>query len=183
MDMSTHPEPRQSDSAATFHRTMLRFALIMLAVGLLSGISFQESTKKLPLALEAGLHLATRLDLALVHGHAFVLGVLLPLALSWMLHLGGLLGAAPLSARTLAWTRRLFVPGVAFSVLLMLLKGYHLVLGVRFGEPDPQVLHASFLGGKGLLRILVYALPHTAMGVGLGVFGVAFWRSLKRRSA
>jgi len=172
-----------SDDIRTFHRTLLRFALVMLAVGLLSGISFQESTKKLPTALEAGLHLATRLDLALVHGHAFVLGVLLPLALSWMTYLGGVLGAPALSGRTLRWTRWLVLPGIAVSVLLMLLKGYHLVLGVRAGSMDPQALHAAFLGGKGLLRILVYAIPHTAMGVGIGLFTVAFWRSLNQRSA
>ena len=51
-------------------RTLLRYAIVMAVAGLLTGLSFQESAKKLPLAKDgAGLHLEATIGLALVHGH------------------------------------------------------------------------------------------------------------------
>jgi len=61
----------------------------MVIVGLLVGVSFQESSKKLPFSdAPAGVHLESIIQLALVHGHVFTMGVLLPLAAaSLALHL------------------------------------------------------------------------------------------------
>lgn len=169
------PEPYRR-----FYLIHLRYALAMLLFGLLAGIAFQESTRKLPItaAIPAGMHLESVLSLALVHGHAILIGVLLPLGAIWALHVGLALGATPLSARSLKWTTRLYIPGSLASVLLMLWKGYHLVLGVRGGTLDLGLLHESFIFGSHGLRAGIYGASHTAMAVGLGVLGVGLWRSL-----
>ena len=168
------------ESYSRFYRIHLRFALIMLLFGLLAGIAFQESAKKLPIsaAVPAGMHLESILSLALVHGHAILIGVILPLAAIWTLHIGLLLGAAPLSGRSLKWATRLYLPGSVASVLLMLWKGYHLVLGVRGGTHDLGALGQGFLFGNGALRAGLYGASHTAMAVGLGILAVCLWRSL-----
>lgn len=167
-----------------FYRTHLRFALVMLLFGMLVGISFQESTQKLPIsaAVPAGLHLEAVLSLALVHGHALLIGVLLPLAAAWALHLGLVLGAAPLSERALNWTTGLYIPGAVVSVALMLWKGYHYVLGVRHGTLDLAELNRSFLFGSHALRAVLYSSSHTAMAVGLGILGVGLWRTLNAQA-
>lgn len=174
------PEPYRR-----FYRTHLRYALIMLLFGLLAGIAFQESTRKLPISstVPAGMHLESILALALVHGHAILIGVVLPLAATWALHIGLILGAAPLSSRSLKWVTRLYIPGSVVSVLLMLWKGYHFVLGVRGGTLDLGALNRSFLFGNHALRAAVYGASHTAMAVGLGILVVALWSSLSREAS
>ncbi len=174
------PEPYRR-----FYRTHLRYAMTMLLFGLLAGIAFQESTRKLPLSatVPAGMHLESILALALVHGHVILIGVLLPLAAIWALHIGLILGAAPLSSRSLKWATRLYIPGSAVSVLLMLWRGYHFVLGVRGGTLDLGALSHSFLFGNQGLRAALYGTSHTAMAVGLGILGVCLWRSLEAGTA
>ena len=166
-----------------FHRTQLRFALIMVVVALLAGICFQESGRKVLItpAVPAGAHLEFLLSLALVHGHAFLVGVLLPLAFSWMLQLCLALGLEPVSGRTLAWTTALYLPGSVLTVVLMLVKGYWLVLGVRHGATDFAALNAAYLGSSHLLRAGIYGLGHAAMGIGAGILAAGLWRSLGSR--
>jgi len=162
-----------------FARTHLRFALVMVFVGLLTGVLFQESAKKVhpgP-AVPVGAHLEYVLGLALVHGHTFLMGVLLPLALTWILHLGLALGHPPVAARTLKVATGLYLPAAAAALALMLLKGYHFVLGIRHGLDFP-LLSQTFLGGGHGLRAAVYGTVHTALAAGLGLFAVAVWRSL-----
>lgn len=172
------------ESYRRFYRTHLRYALVMLLFGLLAGVSFQESARKLPIssAVPAGMHLESILSLALVHGHAILIGVLLPLAAIWALHVGLILGAAPLSARSLTWATRLYIPGSAVSVLLLLWKGYHLMLGVRHGTPDLGALDHGFIFGNHGLRAALYGSAHTAMAAGLGILGLGLWRSLDAKT-
>lgn len=165
-----------------YYRTHLRFALVMILIALLAGISFQESGRKVHITSEvpAGAHLEFLLDLALVHGHMFLVGVLLPLAFTWMLHLALALGLAPLSRRTLGLATAFYLPGAVLTVVLMLVKGYHYVLGVRHGGVDFAKLDATFMSSNHLLRTGVYGLAHAAMGAGLAVLGYGLWRALGR---
>jgi hypothetical protein len=165
-----------------FFRLHLRFALVMIAVGLLTGILFQESGKKVHFteSVPVGAHLEYVLGLALVHGHTFLIGVLVPLALAWILHLGLSLGCPPVSPLALKATSAFYLPSATVVVTLMLLKGYHVVLGVRHGE-GLALLSQSFLGSSAL-RGAVYGLSHTALAVGLGIFAVSVWRSLGREA-
>ena len=172
------------DHYRRFFRTHLRFALLMIGVGLLTGILFQESGKKVHLTavVPVGAHLEYVLGLALVHGHTFVLGVLLPLALTWMLQLGLTLGFPPVSARALKASTALFLPSVSVVLILMLLKGYHFVLGVRHGLGFDQLSH-SFLGGSPGLRAAIYGLSHTVLAISLAVFALSLWRSTGKSEA
>ncbi|MCC6409758.1 MAG: hypothetical protein IT453_21575 [Planctomycetes bacterium] len=166
---------------ASTTRTLLRYAVVMLFVGLLAGVAFQESQKKLDYAaIGAGARLEAILSLALVHGHVLLTGVVLPLVLAGSLFLARKCGGGELSIASLRWLTRVYVPCVTVAVLLMLYKGYHVLLSVRFGERDFDAIDAAYFGGMHGLRNGVYALSHVGMALGLGVFAVALWRSLKR---
>ncbi len=169
--------PHYSDST----RTLLRYSAVMTIVALLSGVLFQESSKKLDYAATPpGMRLEAVLSLALVHGHVFLTAVLIPIAMASALFLSRRIGGAELSPRTTAWLTRGYLPFAAITVALMLYKGYHTLLSVRFGARDFDAIDASYFGGLVWLRHGVYGLSHVAMALSLGVFVVALWRSLKR---
>ena len=165
-------------------RTLLRYAVVATIVALLSGVLFQESSKKLSYADAApGLRLESLLSLALVHGHVFLVAVLIPIAMASALFLARKVGGAELSSRTLHWLTRGYLPFAALTVALMLYKGYHVLLAVRHGARDLDAVDASFFGGNALVRHSIYGTAHTAMAVSLGVFAIALWRSLARGGA
>lgn len=167
------------------YRVYLRFSLVMMGLALLLGVAFQESAKKAPIsaALPAGLHLESTINLALVHGHAFLIGVLIPLAITWILYLGLSLGFKPLSEKSLKLATCLYLPGSAIAVILMLYKGYHVLLGVRAGQTDLSVLNSTMFMGSHALRAATYGLTHTAMSLGLFIIIVNYWRSMGKCSS
>lgn len=163
---------------------LLRYAIVMSFFGLLVGIAFQESAKKLPFTKAgAGLHIESIINLSLVHGHAFMMGVVLPLVLGGALLMAHKAGGREVGPTGLAWLVRAYPPFATLSVLLQLVKGYHVLLAVRGGQTDLAVIDASFLGGSHALRAALYGVAHTGMAVALGVFLVALWRSLRLRGA
>lgn len=165
-----------------FYLVFMRFAIVMMIFGLLMGITFQESSKKAPIsgALPPGMHLEAIIDLALTHGHIFLIGALIPLALTWLLSLALSLGFEPVSERSLKIGARLYIPGAISAVLLMIYKGYHYVLGVRNGQFDFERLHDTFFFGSHAARGAAYGLSHTVMAIGLGFIAVGVWRTLKK---
>lgn len=166
-------------------RTLLRFALIMLVVGLLSGIVFQESAKKYDRMTAAGWldRWDATMHLALVHGHVILTGVLLPVAMAGVLHLARAHGGAEVSRRALAWTVYTYLPFVTLTIALMLYKGYHVLLAARGGDADLAHIDAAFFGGIKGLRHGLYGLSHVGMAAGLCVFAWCVWRSLKSKDA
>lgn len=160
----------------------LRFSIVMTLAALLMGITFQESSKKAPFSsvLPPGPHLESIINLALVHGHTFLIGVLIPLAITWMLYLGLILGFRPVSAKKLWIGTSLYLPSSVLAIGLMLYKGYHFLLGVRGGETDFTVLNQSYFWGNHALRAASYGLIHTAMAVGLGLIVISFWQSMSK---
>lgn len=160
----------------------LRYSVIMTIFALLMGIVYQESSKKAPIseALPAGAHLEAVVSLALVHGHAFMIGVLIPMAVTWMLSLGIWMGLPPLSRNSLRLGTLLYLPSSALAVGLMIYKGYHYVLGVRSGYFDLDLLEKSFFAGNHAIRAMSYGLTHTLMAVGLGIIVVQFWKTLSK---
>lgn len=171
------------DSYRNAVRSLLRFALIMTVVALLSGVLFQESAKKLDHnVLSPGLHLVAGRRLALVHGHVFVTAVLIPIAMAGALVLARLVGGRELGGRPLAWLTRWYLPCTAFTLVLMLVKAYALLLAVRGGEHDLALIDGAFFFGQTMVRHLVYGAAHVGMALGLGVFVVALLRSLRVES-
>jgi hypothetical protein len=164
-------------------RCLLRFALAMTIVALLTGVLFQESAKKLDHGLlSPGLYVAAGRRLALVHGHVFMTAVLIPIAMAGALLLARPAGGRELSARPLGWLTRVYLPFTAVTLGLMLAKAYHLLLAVRGGEHDLAVIDGAFFFGQDLVRHLVYGAAHVGMALGLGVFCVALLRSLRADS-
>jgi hypothetical protein len=157
-------------------RTLVRFACVLTIVGLLAGVLFQESSKKL--ADSHALHLQATLRLALLHGHVLVSAVLMPLACAGMLLVARRVGGRELGPKPLAWLTRGYLPLLCVSLVLMLVKGYHVLLAVRGGDGDLDAIDERFFFGAALLRHLTYGAAHVGMALALGVFVVAVWRSL-----
>lgn len=165
-------------------RILLRYALVMLVVGLLSGIALQESLKKVSLTPPEGgpTHLDTVLNLALVHGHILVIGVLLPIAMACVLYLARACGGSEVSRRALRWIVSSYLPFVSVAFLLMLYKGYHVLLSVRTGLTDMSQIDGRLFAGNTALRHGLYGLSHAGMGFALCMFSWCVWRSLRRKS-
>lgn len=179
--MSTHATDVLPATYRAAVRTLLRYAIVMAVIGLLSGVAYQESAKKLPFsAAGVGLHLEATIGLALVHGHIFTVGVLMPLAMAGALLMARRAGGREVGGRALNWLLRGYLPAAAATTALQLVKGYHVLLAVRGGQTDLAAIDHAFLGGQHVLRYAVYGVSHTVLGVCLGVFLVALWRSLAR---
>ncbi len=152
------------------YRCLIKYACGMILFALLSGILFQESGKKVPYEeFGPGMHWESVYHLALLHGHSFLIGTLIPTALIVLLHVSLVLGAEPIGEKCLKWGKMLYLAGATLSIALMLYKGYHFMLSVRGGETDFAVIEASLFGGISGLRHGLYGLTHTAMAVGLGM--------------
>ena len=179
----TTTDHRLPDHHRSALRTLLRYSVVMAIVGLLIGVAYQESAKKLHHGdLPAGVYLEAVQPLALVHGHVFLLGVLLPLAMAGALVLAPKAGGAPVGPRATAWLTRGYLGFAAAALVLQLMKGYHILLAVRGGDTDLAAVHAAFLGGATAVRYGTYGVVHTGMAVTLGVFLVALWRSLSAKN-
>lgn len=162
----------------------VKFALIMSSIGLLSGFAYQESTKKAPISdvLPLGAHLEATYHLSLVHGHALLMGAILPLTLLWMLYLGTRMDRPALSKNLLSIGSTLYLAGTAVATLLMLYKGYHLLLGIRgdeflAGKQTFETIEHGFFGGNEAARKSVYALSHIALSGGFFTLVVGLWKS------
>ena len=162
-------------------RVLLRYALVMIVIGLLSGVAFQESSKKLsyPTEPDGAGYLDATLGLALVHGHVLVTGVLFPIAMAGVLHLALACGGAEVGRRGLSWAVRSYLTFVTATVLLMLYKSYHVLLSARGGESDMELIDADFFGGQTSIRHIVFGASHIGMAFGLCLFSWCVWRSLK----
>ncbi len=161
--------------------SFIRLACWMIFFGLVAGILFQESSRKTPYEKFApGLHWEAVYHLALLHGHVFLIGVVIPLVVLLLLYFALLLGSQPLSEKSVRWGKLLYHSGAGLTVVLMLYKGYHYLISVRMGQLDFAAIDHGFFGGQHVLRAIVYGLGHTAMAVGLGVFAWGILKSLPK---
>lgn len=163
---------------------VIKYCVVMIFVALLFGIAYQESAKKIDFTkVSPGLHIEATIHLALVHGHIFVSTVLVPLAMLGAMFMSLKAGGTELSSRMTRWLTRGYLPFVTFTVILMMYKGYHFLLRVRFGETDLDTVNDMMYGGITGLRHAVYGLAHVGMAVSLCVFVIGLWRSLKKQPA
>jgi hypothetical protein len=160
-------------------RTLIRYSCVMTVVGVLAGVLFQESGKKLSYEdAAAGLHLEAVYHLALVHGHVLFTAVVLPLLLGGAMVLARRIGGRELRPSAMRWLVWGYLPFTAMTVALMLYKGYHFLLHVRHGITDLAVVNEALFGGITALRQVVYGVAHTGMGLSLLLFMYFLWRSL-----
>lgn len=167
------------DHYRRFYIAFIRMSLIMLVVGGVAGILFQEMTHSLRFKdVPPGRRLESTYHLALAHGHSFLIGAVMPVCWVAILHVGLALGRRPVGARALKWIAATYIPGAVSVVSLILYKGMHYVLAVKAGEQDFDVIHHSLFGGVRWLRGLVYGTSHTVATVGLCIFAWLMWRNL-----
>ena len=179
MDQTTNGIPDHYRSAT---RTVLRYAIVMAIVGLLAGVAFQESAKKLEFdAVDPGLRIHATLHLALLHGHIFLMAVILPTLLAGSMFLARKAGGGEVGPRATAWLTKGYLPFATGTVILMLYKGYHFLLSARGGEADLAVIDANYFGGVAALRHGIYGVVHVGLSVSLVVFLIALWRTLGRK--
>jgi len=163
----------------SFSRTFLRFAIIMLVFGGLAGVLFQEMTKHMSYAdYPPGLRLEGVYHLALLHGHSFLIGAVMPIAWVVALKIGLELGGKPVTQRALAWIKWSYLVGAVSVLGLITYKGIHFVLCLQDGTRDFAQIQESLFGGNHLMRGLAYGLSHTVATASLIVFGWILWRSL-----
>ncbi|MDJ0976351.1 MAG: hypothetical protein QNJ98_17955 [Planctomycetota bacterium] len=161
-------------------RTVLRYAIVMAVLGLLSGVVFRESAKKLPdSAVHAGIGLEATQHLALVHGHMLLAAVIVPIAMLGAVFLSRAAGGGEITPRAFKMLTRGYLPFVTATIALMYYKGYHFLLSVRGGETDLVAIDAAYFGGATVARYAVYGVIHTAMFATLSLFLLGVWRSLR----
>jgi|GEM_PF-997711 len=166
------------------YASFLRLACTMILFAFLMGILHRESTRHLGYSkLAPGFHWESVYHLALLHGHIFMIGVILPLTTLVMLQFALFLGAEPLSEASTIWGKRLYHWGAGLTLLLFLYKGYHYVLSVRSGILDFSHIEAAYFGGQTLLKACFYGISHTSMGFGLSLFAVGILKTVPTKKA
>lgn len=161
------------------YASFIRLACYMAFFALGTGILFRESTRKLSeTVLQPGMHWDISYHLALVHGHIFLIGVLIPVALLGIVHLAFGLNGKALPEKYTAWGGRLYHIGAGLTAILILYKGYHYVLSARAGNLDLQAIQQHYFAGQVMLRQIVYGISHTSLGTGLGIILVGVLQSL-----
>jgi hypothetical protein len=156
----------------------IRFALMMTCVGLLFGILYRESTRKL-IHLGAADHWAATEHLALVHGHSFVIGVFIPMSMLLMIYFAHIFGGGKLKARPLLLHFQMYIIGASGAIALLIYKGYHYVLSFRSGRYDVYQIDQSMFAANDFLRACLYSGAHVLMGIGLFAIALSIWNSLR----
>ena len=119
---------------------------------------------------------------ALLHGHVFLTGVALPLALSGSLVLARMAGGTLVSSSTLHWGWTSLSFGVISSLLLLLAKSQMLLNSIHScanhppADCDPYALSVS--NWVSPLRPILYATAHGSLAVGSSIIAVAIGQSL-----
>jgi len=162
-------------------RRVLVFSVWMMFLGLIAGILYAESGKKLALSgtFSPDLVFQGNYYLTLIHGHTFQLGTFIPVTVLGIIWLCLLVFGKSLTPKSLAWGFGLYCPSAFISIALLIYKAYFTQLSVRAGQTDLALIDHALYGGNHLVRTLAYAIPHTAFGIGLLILGLGLLRALK----
>lgn len=164
-----------------FYRFNTIFALVMLVMGGIAGLVYVELAKPLDFQkAPPGVHLETIYRLAILHGHCFLVGAVVPMVWVLILQVGRWLGCRPVGAAALRWSQWTYIPGAISILALLGYKGWHYVDRVlAYGpEADFSRIHAELFGGSRLYSGLAHGVGHTIATIGLIIFTVAVIRSL-----
>ncbi|MEZ6195919.1 MAG: DUF2871 family protein [Planctomycetota bacterium] len=167
-----------------FYRFNATFALLMLVVGGIAGLVYVEITRPLDFAkAPPGVHLEATYRLAILHGHCFLVGAIVPMIWVLILQTGRWLGAAPVGAGALRWSLWTYVPGALGVIGLLGYKGWHYTSRLLAYGPDADFdrIHAELFGGSRAMSGAFHGISHTVATVGLIIFTVAVLRSFGRR--
>ncbi len=138
--------------------TIIRFAAIMSILALVIGLVYREVSRVMS-NLPAEQQLLYGHNMSLVHGHTFLLGAVIPLAMALFV----LLTLPNLTEKRLKnfnirFTAYMIAACVALA--LMLYKGLAFILGA--GQPL-EALDASLFFGSPVLRGILFGLSHVVI--------------------
>ncbi len=153
----------------------IRYATVMGVLALLMGLVYREFAR--PFFGGLGLEEQWRYGhfMSLVHGHTFLLGVVIPavLALLTMLVLAQLT-EKDRQAMTLRF--KVYVAASAVALLLMVYKGLAFIVGA--GQPL-DALDAALFGGSRWLRGILFGGSHIALFWAVGEYTARFFRATR----
>ncbi len=155
------------------YRIGITYSSIMAIIGLTAGVVYREYTKYALSGIDYEKQLIVSNTLSLAHGHFFLMGVLLPLAM-----LGGaylVIGRA--GDKTLYWSMIIYMIGAAGASALLFYKGLAIIYlySLHPGYDLTTINEMLFMGSKAL-RESLYGVLHLLLGVGLTIYMVRLAR-------
>lgn len=171
-------KPESYSDLTTF---MLRWALILLVIGLAFGVYSREILRTIEKSVDDWAVLeALRNRAFLGHGHFLFLGFLIPGVLALITRR---VVAADAEKRILSLTRafRLVMIGTVLTLALSVYSSSAIIFAVA-GGADPAAADHSLFGGSIMVRSILYTLAHPLMGVGLVWYAVVLMKALRHPS-
>lgn len=164
--------------AQKLFRKQIIFAAIMSVTALLMGLTYREVSRVFFKKLTMEQQLVYGHDMSLVHGHTFLLGVVIPLVLAGftLIVLSGLTEKR-LKNMNVRFTAYMVAASVALA--LMLYKGLAFVMGA--GLPL-ETIDAGLFWGNRVLRGILFGLSHITIfwAVGEIMTGIALSTRTKK---
>lgn len=119
--------------------------------------------------------------LAKVHGHAILIGTVIPVLMCIFLWFAYQLGGAPITDRSLRVVSATYISSSFLTIILMLLKGYSFNLGVRNGLTNINEISEYIISSHGL-KAALYGITHTVTFFSLYYFVYKIFQSLNGRA-
>jgi hypothetical protein len=119
--------------------------------------------------------------LARVHGHAILIGCVIPVLMCIFLWFSNQLGGAPITDRSLRVVSMTYITSSLLTITLMLLKGYSFNLGVRNGLTNFNEISEYIISSHGL-KAALYGITHTVTFFSLYYFVFKVFQSLNGRA-
>jgi len=119
--------------------------------------------------------------LAKVHGHAILIGTVIPVLMCIFLWFAYQLNGAPITDRSLRVISATYISSSFITIILMLVKGYSFNLGVRNGLTNFNEISEFILSNRGL-KAALYGITHSVTFFSLYYFVYKIFQSLNGRA-
>jgi hypothetical protein len=156
---------------------IVRFAIIMIIIGLVIGIFYREYSKKLLYKFPLDTQVLVGHHFSLAHGHTILLGAVIPLLLALLAFL--VYECYEKKSEMFRLLRKVFnfyMIGAIASLILLYYKGSAFIYIFQKNPAQSlNVIDKNLFFGIDLLRIFLYLICHAIWGVSLIYFvGVLF---------
>lgn len=119
--------------------------------------------------------------LAKVHGHAILIGTVIPVMMCIILWFTYQLGGTPITDRSLKVVSITYISSSIVTISLMLIKGYSYNISVRHGVTDFNEM-GEYIISSHSLKAALYGITHTVTFVSLYYFIFKVFQSLNNRA-
>ena len=161
-------------------KLMGSYAAVMAVVALAIGVLYREVSKAYLANVPLSNAITASYYLSVAHGHTFMVGVLIPAALTALTYVAVKLGGelSPSSAKK---AFAVYVAGSLMALALLIYKGLGIV--VSYGTNPAAGLDAAnnalFLGSHAL-RESLYGTAHLLLGIGLAWYVTLLVKAFRR---